>query len=75
MSSEIPTEQQYEDEHWEKKWRVNSSKIEHIGEAAIKFTRREYSLRPALILDVDNGVDFSSRGMGLIGNRPEKSTK
>jgi len=33
------------------------------------FSYREPSISPCLILDVDNDVDFTFKGMGLRGNR------
>lgn len=30
---------------------------------------KHFSISPSLILDVDNGIDFTFKGMGLSGNR------
>jgi len=37
--------------------------------SSMDFSYREPSISPCLILDVDNGVDFTFKGMGLRGNR------
>ncbi len=37
--------------------------------SAMEFHQRELSIPPSLILDEDNGVDFTFKGMGLKGNR------
>lgn len=42
----------------------------HADPPAMDFARREHSMPPCLILDADNGVDFTFEGMGLKGNRP-----
>lgn len=45
---------------------------------AMLWERKTTGYGPALILDVDNGVDFSFGGMGLRGNRdpePEPETE
>jgi len=39
----------------------------------MEFTKREPSIHPRLLLDVDNGIDFTFKGMGLKGNREDKS--
>lgn len=36
---------------------------------AMEFRKKEFSMTPSLILDVDKGIDFSAKGMGLKGNR------
>lgn len=45
---------------------------EKIFRPAMDFNDRHTQFAPTLILDVDNGVDFTFKGMGLNGNRQRK---
>lgn len=39
---------------------------------ATEWPKKSTGYGPTLILDVDNGIDFTFDGMGLKGNRPKK---
>lgn len=48
-----------------------SSDTPRSSRPAMDWHDRHGSFPPCLILDVDNGVDFTFEGMGLKGNRPD----
>jgi hypothetical protein len=48
-----------------------STDLPRSSRPAMDWHDRHSSFPPSLILDVDNGVDFTFEGMGLKGNRPD----
>lgn len=59
------------DKLWEKivSGEFSGKRGESPERPAMDFGYREPSIAPCLILEVDNGVDYTFEGMGLRGNR------